>query len=152
MRTATTDMSLFPAVDLVPKKETRVLEFLEKFPDYDGRNVRIGILDTGIDPNSAGIRFMADGRTPKLVDMVDCTGSGDVDISTMKKVTSSGKNPDYYYVQGLSGNKLRLRKDWWKSTNQSNTDNKTSEDAKASDTLPTVQLESSQLTNYFRLI
>lgn len=140
MRTATTDMSLFPAVDLVPKKETRVLEFLEKFPDYDGRNVRIGILDTGIDPNSAGIRFMADGRTPKLVDMVDCTGSGDVDISTMKKVTSSGKNPDYYYVQGLSGNKLRLRKDWWKSTNQSNTDNKTSEDAKASDTLPTVQL------------
>jgi hypothetical protein len=30
---------------------------------------------------------MADGTTPKLVDLVDCTGSGNVDVSVTKQAT-----------------------------------------------------------------
>jgi tripeptidyl-peptidase-2 len=52
-----------------------------------GAGAVIGILDTGIDPNTANIwRYMADGTTPKLVDLVDCTGSGDVNVYVTKQV------------------------------------------------------------------
>lgn len=127
MRESATSSSAFPVVDLVPKKETETLEFLKQYPEYDGRNVLIGILDTGIDPGAVGIRYMADGTTPKLLDLVDCTGSGDVDITTNKPVTACEEDDECYQVEGLSGKALKLRKDWWKST-------------PASGSLPTVQL------------
>lgn len=126
---------MFPTIDLVPKKETNVLEFLEKHPKFDGRNVLIGILDTGIDPGATGLQFMEDGVTPKLLDLVDCTGSGDVDISTTQQVSDLVSNSDtlpvvesnlssipssesYYQVQVLSGSTVKLSKDWWKVPQQ----------------------------------
>eukprot|EP00429_Kryptoperidinium_foliaceum_P031766 CAMPEP_0176155080 /NCGR_PEP_ID=MMETSP0120_2-20121206/79236_1 /TAXON_ID=160619 /ORGANISM="Kryptoperidinium foliaceum, Strain CCMP 1326" /LENGTH=55 /DNA_ID=CAMNT_0017492205 /DNA_START=43 /DNA_END=207 /DNA_ORIENTATION=- len=53
--------SSFPSVDLVPKKESNAFDFLQAHPEYDGRNVLIGILDTGIDPGASGIATMEDG-------------------------------------------------------------------------------------------
>jgi tripeptidyl-peptidase-2 len=95
--------------------------------------VVIGILDTGIDPGASGLRYMADGVTPKLIDLVDCTGSGDVDIQTERTVAEvvgrDADGPDegeavmggpqddgYYQVTGLSGRVLKLKKSWWKVT------------------------------------
>jgi tripeptidyl-peptidase-2 len=130
MRSSAINSSAFPAVDLVPKKETETLEFLNQYPEYDGRNVLIGVLDTGIDPGAVGIRYMADGTTPKLLDLVDCTGSGDVDITTKRPVTACEDDDDddeCFQVQGLSGKTLKLRKEWWK-------------EAPSADSLPTVQL------------
>jgi tripeptidyl-peptidase-2 len=104
--------STFPAMDLVPKKETKAWDFLKAHPEYNGAGVVIGILDTGIDPNAAGIRYMADGTTAKLVDLVDCTGSGDVDVSVTKQVTKL-VDENCYQVEGLSGTVLKLNKEWW---------------------------------------
>ena len=41
----------------------------------------VGILDTGVDPGAAGMG--------NLVDVVDCTGSGDVDVSTEARARRS---------------------------------------------------------------
>ena len=46
----TLSIKIFPKVDLVPKQEVQLLDFLEKHPEKDGRGVVIAILDQGCDP------------------------------------------------------------------------------------------------------
>ena len=67
----------FPKHGLQPKIETGVGEFLKKNPTYDGRDIVIAILDTGVDPLAPGLQKCPDGSV-KVVDIVDCSGSGDV--------------------------------------------------------------------------
>eukprot|EP00978_Attheya_sp_CCMP212_P029230 scaffold103334_cov48-Attheya_sp.AAC.3 len=102
---------LFPTEALLPKAETLASDFLEQFPEYNGKHVTIGILDTGIDPGAIGMSH--------LVDTVDCTGSGDVDVShcaTIIDTSTSTSNiataneESYHVVTGLSGKTLRLGK------------------------------------------
>jgi tripeptidyl-peptidase-2 len=45
----------------------------------------------------------------KIIDLRDSTGSGDVDISTIVKVTSNNNRQDES-IQGLSGRKLKVEK------------------------------------------
>lgn len=92
----------FPTGALVPKAETGVLNFLQKYPDYDGRDVVIAIFDSGVDPRASGLEKLCDGKTVKVIERFDCTGCGDVDMS--KKVTGSEKG----FITGLSGRQLKL--------------------------------------------
>ena len=82
---------------------------MKKYPNYDGRNTIIAILDTGVDPGAAGLLVTSDGK-PKIVDIVDCSGSGDIPTTTVVKAT---ENEDGIpVVTGLTGRKLHLSKDW----------------------------------------
>ncbi len=46
-------------------------------------------------------KLTSDSR-PKLIDLIDATGAGNVDISTVKNVDADG------YIQGLTGRKLKV--------------------------------------------
>ena len=68
-------LQMFPAVDMVPKQEVQLLDFLASHPEKDGRGVVIAVLDQGCDPNAFGLRQTSDGKV-KIIDCVDTTGSG----------------------------------------------------------------------------
>lgn len=89
----------------MPKKETGVDRFLAKHPEYDGRGALIAIFDSGVDPAAAGLQTTSDGK-PKILDVIDCTCSGDVDTSKVVKADADGA------IVGASGTRLVVNPLW----------------------------------------
>lgn len=84
----------------LPKQDLGVLAFLAEYPEFDGRGIRVAVLDTGIDP---GHPFLQ--RTPlggrKIVDWYDATTDGRLDTSVVAEAVDGA-------LIGLSGRRLRL--------------------------------------------
>ncbi|KAI1315389.1 tripeptidyl-peptidase II Tpp2 [Mortierella claussenii] len=99
----------FPLQGILPKEETEAATYLKKYPNYDGRNTIIAILDTGVDPGAAGLQVTSEGK-PKIIDIVDCSGSGDIPTTTIVKPTED--EDGIPVITGLTGRKLRLSKEW----------------------------------------
>ena len=99
-------------LSVMPKRETQALQFLEKNPDYDGSGVIVAVLDTGVDPTANGLRLTPGGET-KVIDIIDATGSGDVDMSH----TVKSKNDS---IKGIRGNTLLLDPKWKNPTSEFN--------------------------------
>ena len=87
-----------------PKEEIGAAQFIAKNPAFDGRGVIVGVFDTGVDPGAPGLLTTTTGA-PKVIDIVDCTGSGDVD-------TSKTASPVDGKLTGLSGRTLTLPHEW----------------------------------------
>ncbi|CAI8593694.1 unnamed protein product [Vicia faba] len=90
---------------LMPKKEIGVDRFLDSHPNYDGRGALIAIFDSGIDPAVDGLQVTSDGK-PKILDVIDCTGSGDIDTSKVVKADAHG------CIRGVSGASLVINTSW----------------------------------------
>ncbi|MCC5022066.1 MAG: S8 family serine peptidase [Candidatus Synoicihabitans palmerolidicus] len=86
---------------LIPKQEVGADVFIGENPTYDGRGVGIAVFDTGVDPAAAGMAVTTTGER-KVVDIIDGTGSGDVDTSTVVQVNEAG------ILIGLSGRELKV--------------------------------------------
>lgn len=120
----------YPLSSLKPKHETNVTTFLAKNPKYDGTDVTIAILDSGVDPKASGLQvcnhilkyidnfmnikhlqILPNGEQ-KVIERFDCSGCGDVTTSTIV-------NDNDGIIVGLSGRKLKLSS-FMKSNNISN--------------------------------
>ncbi|CAH0727680.1 unnamed protein product, partial [Brenthis ino] len=95
----------FPVWGLLPKKETGVVSFLNKYPNYDGRNTVIAIFDSGVDPAASGLKVTSTGET-KVIERFDCSGCGDVDTSTVIRKVADG------CITGSTGRKLKIPESW----------------------------------------
>lgn len=97
----------------MPKSEIQVLDFIKSHPEYDGRGTVIAIFDTGVDPGAAGLQRTSEGK-PKILDLVDCTGSNDVDTSRIVKLDGDGTIP----AAGNTSRRLKINPIWENPTGE----------------------------------
>ncbi|KAI9310690.1 subtilase family-domain-containing protein [Dichotomocladium elegans] len=102
----------YPVHGLMPKQDTQAAAFIKKYPQYDGRGTVVAILDTGVDPGAAGMQITTDGK-PKIVDIVDCTGGGDVNTTqVVRAIEEEQDGVKVHFIQGLSGRRLIVDPSW----------------------------------------
>ena len=98
------------SASLQPRTPTQADLLLERFPNANGKGITVAVFDTGVDPGAVALQRTPDGR-PKVVDLVDATGAGDVDMRKIVRSTAGGSGSGITVV-GLSGKTLTLSSRW----------------------------------------
>jgi hypothetical protein len=88
-----------------PLLETQASLFVSRH-GFAGEGVRVAILDTGVDPGVPNLQRTPSGL-PKIIEVVDATGSGDVQMRGRVRSLDGGKT-----VRGASGRVLTLNPSW----------------------------------------
>ncbi|MCI0342110.1 MAG: hypothetical protein L0216_13365, partial [Planctomycetales bacterium] len=83
----------------LPKEETGAAAFVRDHPEWDGRGIVVGVVDSGVDLSHPGLRRTSDGRR-KILDVFDATDAG-VDTRRIARPEPSG------VLIGLTGRALR---------------------------------------------
>ena len=91
-----------PLLGQLPKADLGVSDFLKTHPEWNGRGIRVAVLDTGVDPGHPLLQSTPDGRR-KLVDWYDATTDGRIEVQAQVHA----QNRQLY---GLSGRQLSLGK------------------------------------------
>uniref|UniRef100_A0A914QND4 Peptidase S8/S53 domain-containing protein n=1 Tax=Panagrolaimus davidi TaxID=227884 RepID=A0A914QND4_9BILA len=89
-----------------------MVEFLQRYPEYDGRGLLIAIIDGAIDVSLDGLQKTSTGL-PKVIDCFDFSGAGDVDTSLIKKTGTDETN-----LELLSGKKIIIPQNWKNPSNE----------------------------------
>uniref|UniRef100_A0A914QBJ6 Peptidase S8/S53 domain-containing protein n=1 Tax=Panagrolaimus davidi TaxID=227884 RepID=A0A914QBJ6_9BILA len=95
----------------IAKNPTQQPQFLKKYPNFDGRGVIIGIIDSCIDVSLPGLQKTSTGL-PKIIDCIDLTGNGFVNTSTIKSVDKNN------ILIGLTGLNLKIPLTWKNPTGE----------------------------------
>ncbi|KAJ3390848.1 hypothetical protein HDU84_006939 [Entophlyctis sp. JEL0112] len=103
----------FPIAGTLPKQarypDPSPLELITSCEGFDGRGTVIAILDTGVDPAAIGMQQTTTGLR-KIIELIDCTGSGDVDMKT--SVTADVDEQGVITLKGLTGRTLKVPTSW----------------------------------------
>ena len=91
-----------PLEGQLPKRDLGVEQFLVNHPDYDGRGIRVAVLDTGIDPGHPFLRSTPSGAR-KIVDWYDATTDGWIPLRRAGEAENGT-------LLGLSGRQLDIGK------------------------------------------
>lgn len=82
-------------------KRIGAADFTKKHPSYNGGEVVIIVLDTGVDMGVLGLKELPDGGV-KVIDAQDFSGEGDVDIEEAE----AGQENNEHYLKHSNGLKL----------------------------------------------
>uniref|UniRef100_A0A914Y3I6 Peptidase S8/S53 domain-containing protein n=1 Tax=Panagrolaimus superbus TaxID=310955 RepID=A0A914Y3I6_9BILA len=89
----------------IPKEITQQIKFLKKYPEYDGRGIKIAIIDSDVvDTSLTGMQKTTTGL-PKII---ECLGRPMIKIDTSTIVKKNGKN----FIIALTGRKLKIPSKW----------------------------------------
>ena len=75
----------------------------------------VGVLDTGCDPGACGLSVTSEGL-PKIIDVVDCAGSGDVIMGAPVVPEKAADGSATYTLTGVTGKTLKLNPSWTNPT------------------------------------
>ena len=81
---------------LLPRVTEYTQPFFEKYPEYNGKDVTIFVMDTGVEMSFPGLKKNPDGSV-KVVDVFDASRSGDAEYVKAENKEVDGK---MYYTDG----------------------------------------------------